>query len=292
MRSETYLVDTLQWLLPPEQLGHNMRTLVPKQMTQRERTLCSVGHRPCEQHPTKSIISFHPLSIYRLSMYALWIPSLLNRGADRRMCVCTLVLIARLAPYTCFTHRCTTTISPDQGLEDIVPLVAALEAACKGISMLVRRAAIAGATGVASGGGQNAGGDEQKKLDVVSNDLLKSFLARSGVVRVLASEEVCTGVCVSSFTRWVGLCCTAKAKHWFCRKTRNFAKKRRLRSLIRNCPEAQAMEHGRIYICPARIYKWIHSEEFWRFSFAGGCVERLLGLSSSRVVTRGAWRVC
>ncbi|CAB1112423.1 unnamed protein product [Ectocarpus sp. CCAP 1310/34] len=78
---------------------------------------------------------------------------------------------------------------PDQGLEDIVPLVAALEAACKGISMLVRRAAIAGATGVASGGGQNAGGDEQKKLDVVSNDLLKGFLARSGVVRVLASEE-------------------------------------------------------------------------------------------------------
>ncbi|CAM9618427.1 unnamed protein product, partial [Ectocarpus fasciculatus] len=50
---------------------------------------------------------------------------------------------------------------PDQGLEDIVPLVAALEAACKGISMLVRRAAIAGATGLASGGGQNAGGDEQ-----------------------------------------------------------------------------------------------------------------------------------
>ncbi|CAM9489934.1 unnamed protein product [Pylaiella littoralis] len=76
-----------------------------------------------------------------------------------------------------------------QGLEDIVPLFAALEAACKGISMLVQRAAIAGATGVATGGGQNAGGDDQKKLDVVSNDLLKGFLARSGVVRVLASEE-------------------------------------------------------------------------------------------------------
>lgn len=71
-----------------------------------------------------------------------------------------------------------------------MPLFAALEAACKGISMLVQRAAIAGATGVATGGGQNAGGDDQKKLDVVSNDLLKGFLARSGVVRVLASEEV------------------------------------------------------------------------------------------------------
>lgn len=77
-----------------------------------------------------------------------------------------------------------------EGLEGIVPLMAALQAACKGISTLVQRAAIAGATGVAAGGGQNAGGDEQKKLDVVSNDLLKGFLARSGVVRVLASEEV------------------------------------------------------------------------------------------------------
>lgn len=56
--------------------------------------------------------------------------------------------------------------------------------------MLVQRAAIAGATGIAAGGGENAGGDQQKKLDVVSNDLLKGFLARSGVVRVLASEEV------------------------------------------------------------------------------------------------------
>ena len=62
--------------------------------------------------------------------------------------------------------------------------------------MLVQRAAIAGATGIAAGGGENAGGDQQKKLDVVSNDLLKGFLARSGVVRVLASEEVGRCWCV------------------------------------------------------------------------------------------------
>ncbi|CAM9363348.1 unnamed protein product, partial [Hapterophycus canaliculatus] len=78
---------------------------------------------------------------------------------------------------------------PGHGLEDVVPLFAAIAAACKGISVLVQRAAIAGATGVSSGGSQNAGGDEQKKLDVISNTLLKGFLARSGVVRVLASEE-------------------------------------------------------------------------------------------------------
>lgn len=88
------------------------------------------------------------------------------------------------------------------GLEDIVPLFAALQAACKGISMLVQRAAIAGATGVAAGGGENAGGDQQKKLDVVSNDLLKGFLARSGVVRVLASEEVGLRRCVPRVQQW------------------------------------------------------------------------------------------
>lgn len=71
-----------------------------------------------------------------------------------------------------------------------MPLFAALQAACKNISFLVQRAAIAGSTGLAAGSVQNAGGDQQKKLDVVSNDLLKGYLAKSGVVRVLASEEV------------------------------------------------------------------------------------------------------
>lgn len=71
-----------------------------------------------------------------------------------------------------------------------MPLFAALQTACKGIASRVQRAAIVGATGLAEGGGENAGGEQQKKLDVVSNELLCGFLARSGVVRVLASEEV------------------------------------------------------------------------------------------------------
>lgn len=77
-----------------------------------------------------------------------------------------------------------------------MPLFAALQAAFKDISRLVQRAAITGSTGLATGGGENAGGEQQKKLDIVSNDLLKGFLARSGVVRVLASEEVGLGRCV------------------------------------------------------------------------------------------------
>lgn len=78
---------------------------------------------------------------------------------------------------------------PGQGLENMVPLFAALQAACKGIASRIQRAAIVGATGLAEDGGENAGGEQQKKLDVVSNELLCNFLAKSGVVRVLASEE-------------------------------------------------------------------------------------------------------
>lgn len=141
------------------------------------------------------------------------------------MCARTLALIFALAPH--LLHVLHKTFFPDQGLEDIVPLVAALEAACKGISMLVRRAAIAGATGVASGGGQNAGGDEQKKLDVVSNDLLKGFLARSGVVRVLASEEVC--VLLRSLG---GIVLHGKGETLVLSQAkRNIVEKRRLRSM-------------------------------------------------------------
>ncbi|CAM9490027.1 unnamed protein product, partial [Choristocarpus tenellus] len=83
-------------------------------------------------------------------------------------------------------------------LENIVPLFAALQNACKSISSLVRRAGIVGVTGVASAGGENAGGEQQKELDVVSNDILKSVLAQSGVVQVLASEEENEPVLLSS----------------------------------------------------------------------------------------------
>lgn len=72
----------------------------------------------------------------------------------------------------------------------MVTLFTAIQAACKGIATRVRLAAIAGSTGLADGGSENAGGEQQKKLDVVSNELLCGFLARSGVVQVLASEEV------------------------------------------------------------------------------------------------------
>lgn len=65
-----------------------------------------------------------------------------------------------------------------------------LQVACKTLSNLVRRSAISGLTGLEDGGGSiNVQGEEQKKLDVISNDVLKNALKWSGELSTLASEE-------------------------------------------------------------------------------------------------------
>ena len=62
--------------------------------------------------------------------------------------------------------------------------------ACKTLSNLVRTSALSGLTGLEDGGGSiNIQGEEQKKLDVISNDVLKRALRWSGQLSTLASEE-------------------------------------------------------------------------------------------------------
>lgn len=54
----------------------------------------------------------------------------------------------------------------------------------------MRRSAISGLTGLEDGGGSiNVQGEEQKKLDVIANDVLKDALRWSGELATLASEE-------------------------------------------------------------------------------------------------------
>ena len=60
--------------------------------------------------------------------------------------------------------------------------------ACKTISAHVNRGALAGVLGAA--GTVNVQAEEQKKLDVVSNDILIEANARSGSLAALASEEM------------------------------------------------------------------------------------------------------
>jgi fructose-1,6-bisphosphatase I len=70
---------------------------------------------------------------------------------------------------------------------DFVLLINAISIACKLVSRSVRKAGIAGLYGVA--GSENATGDEQKKLDVLSNEMFVNTLYNSMVCAVLVSEE-------------------------------------------------------------------------------------------------------
>jgi fructose-1,6-bisphosphatase I len=70
---------------------------------------------------------------------------------------------------------------------DFVILINAIATACKLISRSTRKAGIAGLYGLA--GSENATGDDQKKLDVLSNEMMMNALFNSNVCCILVSEE-------------------------------------------------------------------------------------------------------
>lgn len=75
-------------------------------------------------------------------------------------------------------------------MQDMQSLMSSIQLACKKICSLVQRAGITNLTGLESGGGSvNVQGEEQKKLDVLSNEVLKNALRYSGKMGVIASEE-------------------------------------------------------------------------------------------------------
>ena len=86
--------------------------------------------------------------------------------------------------------------NPDKPeLNELVSVMTSVERACKTISNLVRTAPIQAADilGLEEGGDGgssiNVQGEEQKKLDVITNTVLKNALRFSGKMAVLASEE-------------------------------------------------------------------------------------------------------
>lgn len=72
-------------------------------------------------------------------------------------------------------------------LLELESIMTSLSCACKTISHLVRRADLDQLTGLA--GNVNVQGEDQKKLDVMTNDVLKKALQWSGKLASLASEE-------------------------------------------------------------------------------------------------------
>lgn len=70
---------------------------------------------------------------------------------------------------------------------DLVILMNAIATSCKLITSAVQRAGIASLYGLA--GETNSTGDDQKKLDVLANDMMINALVHSGVCSLLVSEE-------------------------------------------------------------------------------------------------------
>jgi len=70
---------------------------------------------------------------------------------------------------------------------DLVILMNAIGTSCKLIASAVQRAGIASLYGLA--GEMNSTGDDQKKLDVLADDMMINALVNSGVCSVLVSEE-------------------------------------------------------------------------------------------------------
>jgi fructose-1,6-bisphosphatase I len=74
-------------------------------------------------------------------------------------------------------------------LKELTTLFGAIDTACKAITNLVKRSQLPSSETLGYQGAVNVQGEDQKKLDVITNDLLKRALRFTGRLGVLASEE-------------------------------------------------------------------------------------------------------
>lgn len=79
-------------------------------------------------------------------------------------------------------------------LNELTILFGAIETSCKAIANLVRRSQLPSSETLGYQGNKNVQGEDQKKLDVITNELLKRALRFTGRLGVLASEEEDTPV--------------------------------------------------------------------------------------------------
>lgn len=91
-------------------------------------------------------------------------------------------------------------------ISEITTLFGAVDTACKAISNLVKRSQLPSSETLGYQGQVNVQGEDQKKLDVITNDLLKRALRFTGRLGVLASEEEDTPVslvilCTNRFSK-------------------------------------------------------------------------------------------
>lgn len=99
-------------------------------------------------------------------------------------------------------------------LTELPALFSGIETACKSISNMVKRSQLLGTVGLADGGGSiNVQGEEQKQLDVMTNDVLKRALRFTGRMGVIASEEEDTPVDVEGISEKADIMFDETAKY-------------------------------------------------------------------------------
>jgi fructose-1,6-bisphosphatase I len=74
-------------------------------------------------------------------------------------------------------------------IAELTTLFGAIDTSCKAISNIVKRSQLPSSETLGLQGEVNIQGEDQKKLDVITNDLLKRALRFTGKIGVLASEE-------------------------------------------------------------------------------------------------------
>lgn len=74
-------------------------------------------------------------------------------------------------------------------ISELITLFGAIDTSCKAITNLVKRSQLPSSETLGYQGEVNVQGEDQKKLDVITNDLLKRALRFTGKLGVLASEE-------------------------------------------------------------------------------------------------------
>ena len=83
--------------------------------------------------------------------------------------------------------RLNSQLQEDGAPLELILLIRTLLAGCKEISFRVSQGALAGVLGSLLS--ENVQGETQKKLDVISNQILKDILSESGYVKAISSEE-------------------------------------------------------------------------------------------------------
>ncbi|KAL1508552.1 hypothetical protein AB1Y20_004651 [Prymnesium parvum] len=113
----------------------------------------------------------------------------MQTSAPRKIAVPEFPEICEQTGLTLTRYMCEISRA-NPGLQDLETLVSSIATACKTIKSLVERSHITGLVGYAEGGGViNVQGEQQKTLDVLTNDVLKKALRFTGKMGVIASEE-------------------------------------------------------------------------------------------------------